>query len=76
MKEDATAKNKKTHKTKGKGTSASLVLFEIPADRIDRAKKFYGSLFGWKFAELPAPVKDYWHIDLGGKDVSPDGGLI
>jgi predicted enzyme related to lactoylglutathione lyase len=27
--------------------SASIVWFEIPADNPERAKKFYGSLFGW-----------------------------
>lgn len=70
------AKNKKTHKTKGKGTPASLVWFEIPADSIDRAQKFYGSLFGWTFAKLPAAINDYWHIDTGGPDASPDGGMM
>jgi predicted enzyme related to lactoylglutathione lyase len=55
---------------------ASLCWFEVPADDLGRAKKFYGSLFGWKFAKLPAAVADYWHIDTGGKDASPDGGLL
>jgi predicted enzyme related to lactoylglutathione lyase len=41
-----------------------------------RAKKFYSSLFGWKFAKLSAAVADYWHIDTGGKDATPDGGLL
>jgi predicted enzyme related to lactoylglutathione lyase len=26
----------------------TVKFFEIPADNIDRAKKFYGDLFGWK----------------------------
>ncbi|MEK6803617.1 MAG: hypothetical protein AABZ34_13265 [Nitrospirota bacterium] len=26
--------------------AASIVWFEVPADDLDRAKKFYGSLFG------------------------------
>jgi predicted enzyme related to lactoylglutathione lyase len=56
--------------------ASSLVWFEIPADDLERAKKFYGSLFGWKFAKLPAAVLDYWHIDTGGKDATPDGGLM
>ncbi|HLM21427.1 MAG TPA: VOC family protein, partial [Propionibacteriaceae bacterium] len=25
-----------------------VVHFEIPADDVDRAKKFYGSVFGWE----------------------------
>jgi len=62
--------------TKKRAVAASLVWFEIPADDLARAKKFYRSLFGWKFAKLPAAVNDYWHIDTGGKDASPDGGLM
>lgn len=62
--------------TKKKSVTASLVWFEIPADDLERAKKFYKSLFGWKFAKLPAAVNDYWHVDTGGKDTSPDGGLM
>ncbi len=27
---------------------SSIVWFEIPADNVERAKKFYGDLFGWK----------------------------
>ena len=65
-----------TKKRKKNSVSASLVWFEIPADSIERAKKFYGSLFGWKFNKLQAAVSDYWHIDTGGKDASPDGGLM
>jgi uncharacterized protein len=26
----------------------TIVHFEIPADDVDRAKKFYSDLFGWK----------------------------
>ena len=29
-------------------------------------------LFGWSFAETPAAIGDYWHIDTGGKDATPD----
>jgi predicted enzyme related to lactoylglutathione lyase len=27
--------------------------FEIPADDTDRARRFYGGLFGWSFNEVP-----------------------
>jgi len=27
--------------------------FEIPADDMERAKKFYGEAFGWKLADVP-----------------------
>ncbi len=53
---------------------ASLIWFEIPADKLDRAKKFYTSLFGWKIKAIPG-MDDYWHIDTGGHDKSPDGGM-
>jgi predicted enzyme related to lactoylglutathione lyase len=61
-------------KTK-KRTAASLVWFEIPADDTARAKAFYGKLFGWKIVPLPH-MADYWHLDTGGPDASPDGGLM
>src|SRR5262249_15075970 len=54
---------------------ASLVWFEIPADNPERAKTFYGKLFGWKIEKFPA-MSDYWHIDTGGADASPDGGML
>ena len=70
------AKEAKKQKTKKKKAAASVIWFEIPADDIERAKTFYGSLFGWTFAKIPAAIPDYWHIDTGGKDASPDGGLM
>lgn len=30
-----------------------VVHFEIPADDIDRAKKFYGGIFGWQLQDWP-----------------------
>ena len=58
-----------------KSTPANIVWFEIPADEPDRARKFYGKLFGWKINPFPA-MPDYQHIDTGGADASPDGGLM
>ena len=55
---------------------ASICWFEVPADNLNRAKKFYQSMFSWKFAKLPAAINDYWHIDTGGPDASPDGGMM
>lgn len=55
--------------------AASLVWFEIPAENLQRASAFYGGLFGWKISPLPG-MKDYWHIDTGGSDDSPDGALM
>ena len=32
----------------------TIVHFDVPADDPERAKKFYGGLFGWKFESYPA----------------------
>jgi len=66
------AKSSKTAKNR---TSASIVWFEIPADDAGRAKKFYSQLFGWKINKFP-DMDDYWHIDTGGGDDTPDGGMM
>jgi len=52
------AKKEKTANNKKSEPAASIVWFEIPADDIERAQKFYGALFGWKFAKLPAALSD------------------
>jgi uncharacterized protein len=62
--------------TKQSQTTPRLAWFEIPADNVERAKKFYSGLFGWKIEKFPAAVGDYWHIDTGGSDESLDGGLM
>jgi predicted enzyme related to lactoylglutathione lyase len=54
--------------------NGSIVWFEIPADNPERANAFYGSLFGWKINPFPG-TGDYWHIDTGGADDSPDGAM-
>jgi len=58
-----------------KKPAANIVWFDIPADDMGRAKKFYGSLFGWKISPIPG-MPDYLHIDTGGPDASPDGGIL
>ena len=63
-------------KSRKKGPSAaSIVWFEIPADDLERAKTFYARLFGWKISPIPG-MADYQHVDTGGADASPDGGLM
>jgi len=57
-----------------KNPVGSLVWFEIPADKVERAQKFYSALFGWKINKMPG--MEYWHIDTGGADASPDGGMM
>jgi predicted enzyme related to lactoylglutathione lyase len=58
-----------------KKVAANIVWFEIPADDLGRAKLFYAKLFGWKIAAIPG-MPDYLHIDTGGPDASPDGGMM
>ena len=59
--------------SKSKKTAANIIWFEIPADDPKRAQKFYSALFGWKIEPFPG-VADYWHIDTGGGDDTPDCG--
>src|SRR5262249_7752304 len=72
MSRKAKSKSRSTSKTQ---PPASLVWFEVPADNVERAQKFYRALFGWKIEKFPGGM-EYWHIDTGGADASPDGGLI
>jgi uncharacterized protein len=60
--------------TSDKKQAASIVWFGIPADNLQRAKAFYGDLFGWKISPFPG-TQDYWLIDTGGADETPDAGL-
>lgn len=74
----ARAKSKSGTKRKGtksRRTTPTICWFEIPADDPQRAKKFYGSLFGWKIQKFPG-AEHYWQIDTGSGDRTRDGGLI
>ncbi len=31
----------------------TIVHFEIPADDLDKMKRFYGNVFGWKIVDIP-----------------------
>lgn len=57
-----------------------VVHFEIPADDVERAQKFYGELFGWKIEKItgPSPM-DYWLITRGaaeGEKPMLGGGMM
>jgi predicted enzyme related to lactoylglutathione lyase len=69
------ATKRKTKAKKAVKTAARIVWFEIPAANPERARKFYSALFGWKINKFPG-ITDYWHIDTGGGDDTPDGGLM
>lgn len=36
-----------------------VVHFEVPAEDLDRAKSFYGSVFGWQLQTVPMPGGEY-----------------
>lgn len=69
------ANNVRIKQPKKNRITPSLVWFEIPADNLERAKKFYHGLFGWNISPFPQ-MQDYLHIDTGGEDASPDGGMM
>src|SRR5947199_10860126 len=37
----------------------TIVHFEIPADDLDRAVKFYREVFGWEISKMPGPFEYY-----------------
>ena len=44
-----------------------VVHFEVMCDDVDRAVKFYETVFGWKFNKWDGPI-EYWLVDTGDKD--------
>jgi uncharacterized protein len=46
--------------------SGEIVHFELPADDVERAKKFYGKTFGWKLNSMPA--MEYTLVETAGSD--------
>jgi predicted enzyme related to lactoylglutathione lyase len=36
--------------------------FEIQADDTERARRFYGQVFGWKFTRAEMLPVEYWRI--------------
>ena len=60
----------------------TIVHFEIPADDVEKLRKFYSDLFGWKIEKMPGPM-EYWGIatvpiDDKGMPVRPgvNGGMM
>lgn len=53
-----------------------VVHFEIHAGNPERARTFYGELFGWEFTQFGGPM-DYWIIKTGSEgEPGIDGGLM
>src|SRR5918999_3566573 len=39
----------------------TIVHFEIPSDNLERTRKFYTELFGWKMEKMPGTSqREYW----------------
>jgi predicted enzyme related to lactoylglutathione lyase len=60
----------------------TIVHFEIPADNVEKLRKFYSKLFGWKIEKTPGPI-EYWMIqtvpiDKKGMPIRPgvNGGMM
>ena len=56
-----------------------VVHFEIQADDLERARTFYGDVFGWEFQDWSSAVggAPYWGIDTGPDDQPGiNGGLL
>ena len=45
-----------------------VVHFEIPADDLDRAKNFYGSIFGWELQTVPMDGGEYTSLKTTAVD--------
>jgi uncharacterized protein len=53
-----------------------LIHFEIAADRLDRAVKFYRNVFGWKIERLEES-EEYWYVTTDdGEGFAVTGGLF
>ena len=48
------------------------IYFEIQADNLQRALKFYSTVFAWTFEEVKGLPVAYWSIETGGSR----GGLL
>jgi predicted enzyme related to lactoylglutathione lyase len=51
---------------------AAIVHFDVPAEDVGRAKKFYSALLGWKFESFPE--MEYYLITTTNLDGSPGVG--
>jgi hypothetical protein len=58
---------------------SNISYFEVPADDVKRAKRFYTEVLGWDFmrTQVPGIPVEYWNITTGKsrKDTLNMGGL-
>jgi predicted enzyme related to lactoylglutathione lyase len=73
----STQTKSKSKRQNANSPAPHICWFEIPADNLERARRFYGKLFGWKIDKFPGPTtKPYWLIDTGSNDASRNGGMM
>ena len=56
-----------------------IVHFEIHADDLERAAKFYTDVFGWEIKKWDSPVMEYWMVmtaPMDSKEPGINGGMI
>jgi len=53
----------------------TVVHFEIPANDIERLRRFYSDCFGWEFRDSGMPGMEYWLISTGPAGKSVGGGM-
>lgn len=51
----------------------SIAHFDLPADDLERAKKFYTELFDWKIEKVPGPL-EYYSIETTSLEGEPGLG--
>lgn len=54
----------------------AIVHFEISSDDIERAKKFYNGLFGWKMEKMPGPTEYWMFATANSKGEQTMGGSV
>jgi uncharacterized protein len=55
----------------------NIAYFEIPSEDVERAKKFYASVFGWDIRKSPMPeMPDYTMINTGKTSVEEGMGQL
>jgi predicted enzyme related to lactoylglutathione lyase len=49
---------------------SNIAYFEVPADDLQRARKFYQDLLGWEFMQndVPGIPMEYWNITTGAAE--------
>jgi predicted enzyme related to lactoylglutathione lyase len=59
---------------------SNIAYFEVPADDVNRARRFYSGILGWDFTptRVPGIPVEYWNITTGKsrKDTLNMGGLF